>query len=142
MPALLWLKELIASILQSKTNSFSDYILQKFQLPKTQPKNMLSTVKIVALLGLFGVSQAADCNGGMAVACSINDGALGRVSDMWAARQNYCGNNMWKTTSCYKYKPSGPESPIWIYNSKPGANNQQICWDALEDIINRKSRMC
>ncbi|EHK18413.1 uncharacterized protein TRIVIDRAFT_68434 [Trichoderma virens Gv29-8] len=101
---------------------------------------MLSFKAIAVTLALINVSHAATCEGGSAIACTINDGALPRVSDMWTARQNYCGQNQWQWNSCYRYQ-NGPATAIFIQNSSPGGNNQQVCWDALENIINQCSSL-
>ena len=90
---------------------------------------------LAAAVAFIGVSYGATCEGGSALACVIADGALARTADLWAARQDYCGNNRWQSTSCFRYQTK--TVPVFIQNSKPGTNSQQTCWDALENIINR-----
>lgn len=95
--------------------------------------------KVLALLALFEAGRAATCDSSASLGCITNDGALARTEDMWTARQNYCGSNLWKTNSCYTYRHGNLKVTLQITN--PGANSQQTCWDAFENIINRTSSL-
>ncbi|KAK7047574.1 hypothetical protein VNI00_006342 [Paramarasmius palmivorus] len=81
--------------------------------------------------------DAATCDQAAVFVCVEAGGALAFERDVWAARQDYCGNNRWRNQQCFRYVGSGVNRiPIYIELDKPGANNQQVCWDALENIIN------
>jgi hypothetical protein len=68
---------------------------------------------------------AADC---------FNDCTIQSTESLaWSARQNYCGTNRWQTQTAYN-EFSG-SSVVSIGNSSPGANGQQVCWDAYENMI-------
>jgi len=63
---------------------------------------------------------------------------VGTESLAWSARQNYCGTNRWQTQSSYN-EWSG-SSIVSIGNSSPGANSQQVCWDAYQNMIEQCRR--
>ncbi|UKZ78434.1 hypothetical protein TrVFT333_006174 [Trichoderma virens FT-333] len=77
---------------------------------------MLSFKAIAVTLALINVSHAATCEGG------AQSPAL-------------------STTVLFLVYQNGPATAIFIQNSSPGGNNQQVCWDALENIINQCSSL-
>ncbi|PSN75158.1 hypothetical protein BS50DRAFT_567874 [Corynespora cassiicola Philippines] len=78
---------------------------------------VLSTISIFASTG-----SAADCYG---------KNPKASIDAAWAARQAYCGNNLWKNTATFAL------NGVQIVNTSPGSNTQQVCWDAFENIINQ-----
>ncbi|KAF7345694.1 hypothetical protein MVEN_01589200 [Mycena venus] len=90
---------------------------------------VLGTISLI----LAGQTMAASCWHGNAVGY-CGGPFLASQDNAWAARQTYCGNNLWQTESCYV------NDRVSIEFTNPDANNQQICWDALEDIIEQCER--
>lgn len=85
---------------------------------------------LVALLANTRTASAADCYG------LSSDCGLFAIGDQaaWAARADYCGNDHWKSSHCFK------TNGVVITFTTPGSNNQQSCWDALENIIQQCER--
>ncbi len=85
---------------------------------------------LLALLANTRTASAADC-WGLGDDCGIFGAS---DAEAWAARQAFCGDNYWQTNQCLK------SGPVVIQFSNPGANGQQACWDALQNIIEQCER--
>lgn len=109
-------------------------ILFKLNLSTTMYFRSYVTLFAIALVS---VGDAANCRPDLDLACVANGGALGKAASMWDARGDYCGLNKWKYAYCEAKNFKGYQ--VTINDSNPGANNQQTCWDALENIISRTS---
>ncbi len=83
----------------------------------------------VLLLAGIQTASAADCDGDNP--SSQCWGSYASASSAWSARAAYCGGNKWQDTSIFH------SNGICIKFSQPGANGQQTCWDALENIIDQ-----
>jgi hypothetical protein len=91
---------------------------------------------LTAIVAFIGVSYSAECEQSSSFLCVEAGGSLGRVEEYWNARGDYCGNDRWRTESCYTYKPRNSPA-IYIQNSNPGVGDRNLCWSALENIIGR-----
>ncbi|KAF2120520.1 hypothetical protein BDV96DRAFT_671576 [Lophiotrema nucula] len=83
-----------------------------------------------SLLQIFSVVLATGVSLAVAADCSGNY-PQHSPDDSWIARQAYCGGGLWQTSSSFV------ANGVTIGNTNPGANNQQVCWDALENIISQ-----
>ncbi|KAH7069857.1 hypothetical protein BKA63DRAFT_519687 [Paraphoma chrysanthemicola] len=82
---------------------------------------------LVLLLAGLPLASAADCEGAYVPGST--------ESSAWAARQEYCGGALWQSTGDWDRSP-GPR----ITFTHPGNNGQQVCWDALQNIIEQCRR--
>ena len=97
---------------------------------------MQLTATFASVLALAGYTHAATCSS--TVACVLLDGFFARTESQYWAREQFCGGDRWKNTKCGVYRQGAePFGPVRILISQPGANNQQVCWDALDNIIKR-----
>lgn len=97
---------------------------------------MQLTATFASVLALAGYTHAATCSN--LIGCLLNDGYISRTDAQYYARQQYCGGDRWKNTGCASYSQgAAPFGPVKITMSKVGANSQQVCWDALDNIIQR-----
>jgi hypothetical protein len=122
--------------------SLSAHHLNSGSVSKRSPTMKLHVLTLAAILSGFSTTvgvHAASCDDTSVFLCVEQGGALARKETLNSARADYCGNNRWRNQQCFKYVGSGiNKTPIYIELDKPGANNQQVCWDALENIINRE----
>ncbi|KZO95065.1 hypothetical protein CALVIDRAFT_188560 [Calocera viscosa TUFC12733] len=82
-----------------------------------------------AAFGHLVTVRAADCFDTTCVSPASWD-------DTWNGRQSFCGNSQpWKTDTCFEYSDGSEEVTFKISN--PGANTEQNCWDAYQDIIDQ-----
>lgn len=81
-----------------------------------------------------GKSPAQPANPGAPSPASLPTGLWAAPSTNKPPREDYCGNYLWQTSSCYRYQ-AGTSSAIHIQNSQPGVNTPQDSFDALQSII-------
>jgi hypothetical protein len=102
---------------------------EEMQFPST------TTSIILTVLWCALSSNAATCDSGAIFVCVEAGGGFAATDAMLNARQNYCGGDRWQTHGCYEEPATDGGSTVLIENSKPGANDRQTCWDALESIL-------
>lgn len=96
-----------------------------------------TTTTLLTILWYYALSSnAATCDSGSIFVCVEAGGGFAQTDAMLNARQNYCGGDRWQTHGCYEEPATDGGSTVLIENSKPGANDRQTCWDALESILN------